>query len=310
MSNRPNPPKRALVISGGGSKGAFAGGIAQYLIEEKHRDYQIFAGTSAGSLLIPLLALGEVERIKAVFTAIEQHHIFSICPFRIRRGPDGQFTAKINHFNTLRMFLKGRKTFGESGNLRGLIHRTFTREDYGRLRASGKEVIVTVSNLSRYTTEYYSVHECSYEDFCDWMWISANIVPFMSLAVKNGMEYGDGGFGNYLPLQEAVRRGACALDAIVLKPVAPRPEPLPPVGNAFTLLFRALDFMLEQISLDDLQIGQLESRQRKVWLECYHTPRQLTENSFIFDPGQMSRWWAEGFAHAKGNGPVCREFKE
>lgn len=89
MSTRPNPTKRALVISGGGSKGAFAGGIAQYLIEEKHRDYQVFAGTSAGSLLIPLLALGEVERIKAVFTAIEQHHIFSICPFRIRRGRTG-----------------------------------------------------------------------------------------------------------------------------------------------------------------------------------------------------------------------------
>lgn len=26
---------RALVISGGGSKGAFAGGVAQYLLEEK-----------------------------------------------------------------------------------------------------------------------------------------------------------------------------------------------------------------------------------------------------------------------------------
>ena len=27
---------RALVISGGGSKGAFAGGVAQYLLEEKN----------------------------------------------------------------------------------------------------------------------------------------------------------------------------------------------------------------------------------------------------------------------------------
>ena len=27
---------RALVISGGGSKGAFAGGVAQYLIQEKN----------------------------------------------------------------------------------------------------------------------------------------------------------------------------------------------------------------------------------------------------------------------------------
>ncbi|MDX1720457.1 MAG: patatin-like phospholipase family protein, partial [Salegentibacter mishustinae] len=33
---------RALVISGGGSKGAFAGGVAQYLIEELKRDYELY----------------------------------------------------------------------------------------------------------------------------------------------------------------------------------------------------------------------------------------------------------------------------
>ena len=32
--------KHALVISGGGSKGAFAGGIAQYLIEEEKINYE------------------------------------------------------------------------------------------------------------------------------------------------------------------------------------------------------------------------------------------------------------------------------
>ena len=44
--------KSALVISGGGSKGAFAGGIAQYLIEETKQHYDLFLGTSTGSLLI------------------------------------------------------------------------------------------------------------------------------------------------------------------------------------------------------------------------------------------------------------------
>ena len=29
--------KKALVISGGGSKGAFAGGVAQYLIKKKRK---------------------------------------------------------------------------------------------------------------------------------------------------------------------------------------------------------------------------------------------------------------------------------
>jgi len=46
---------RALVISGGGSKGAFAGGVAQYLMEGRGRDYDMFLGTSTGSLLVPHL---------------------------------------------------------------------------------------------------------------------------------------------------------------------------------------------------------------------------------------------------------------
>ena len=33
---------RALVISGGGSKGAFAGGVAQYLMEGLNHEYDLF----------------------------------------------------------------------------------------------------------------------------------------------------------------------------------------------------------------------------------------------------------------------------
>lgn len=298
-------PKRALVISGGGSKGAFAGGIAEHLLLEQHQKYDLFIGTSAGSLLVPLLALGEVGRLKTVFTNIRQSDIFSICPFIIRKRHGG-FDYRINHFNVLRMFMRGKKTFGESENLRHLIRRTFTPTDYLRLRDSGKEVIVTISNLSCYAVEHQSVHENSYEDFCDWMWISANIVPFMSLVKKDGMEYGDGGFGNYLPLQVAIQHGACEVDAIILKPMSASLHCRLPVPNAFALLLRTLDFMLDQISLGDQQRGQLESLQRKVLLRCYYTPRILTENSFIFDPEQMSAWWEEGHRHAQLAAPACR----
>lgn len=299
--------KRALVISGGGSKGAFAGGVAEHLLQEA--DYQIFVGTSAGSLLIPLLALGEVERLKVVFTNIRQRDIFNICPF-ILKWRHGEYTYRINHFNTVRMFLRGKHTFGESENLRRLIHRTFTESDYRRLRASDKDVVVTVSNLSCYQVEYKSVHDYSYEDFCDWMWISANIVPFMSLVKKNGMEYADGGFGNYLPLREAIRRGACTIDAIILKPKEAMLNCYLPVTNAFNLMSRAFDFMLQQISFDDLDLGHLESMQRRVELFCYHTPRLLTENSFIFDPAQMSGWWEEGHQYAMGSTPTCHQIEQ
>ena len=60
MKSKLKRMKKALVISGGGSKGAFAGGLAQYLIEESRQNYDLFLGTSTGSLLISHLAANDI----------------------------------------------------------------------------------------------------------------------------------------------------------------------------------------------------------------------------------------------------------
>ena len=54
---------KALVISGGGSKGSFAGEIAEHLIKTQGKNYDIFVGTSVGSLLVNHLALNKIEEI-------------------------------------------------------------------------------------------------------------------------------------------------------------------------------------------------------------------------------------------------------
>src|SRR5690606_25661281 len=102
---------RALVISGGGSKGAFAGGIVEHLISEKDRRYGLFVGTSTGSLLIPLLAIGEISKIKEIYTSVNQSDIFSNCPFIIRKDREGYRTS-INHLGIIGMFIKGAKPLG------------------------------------------------------------------------------------------------------------------------------------------------------------------------------------------------------
>ena len=106
---------RALVISGGGSKGAFAGGVAQFLMEGLHHEYDLFLGTSTGSLLISHLALQKIEKIKQVYTTVNQDSIFSNCPFTIQKKY-GVSNIAINHWNVLKNFYNGRKTFGESRN--------------------------------------------------------------------------------------------------------------------------------------------------------------------------------------------------
>jgi len=172
----------------GGSKGAFAGGVAEYLIREQKNEYDIFVGSSTGSLLIPHLSIGEIDRIKEAYTNVVQNDVLNISPFIIKKDKEGKLKSKINHFNVLKMFLKRKKTFGETKNLRKTIGRILNPEDYNKIKSSGKKVIVTASNLTRNAVEYRYLEDNSYEDFCDWMWISSCFVPFMSLVEKNGCE--------------------------------------------------------------------------------------------------------------------------
>lgn len=283
----------ALVISGGGSKGAFAGGVAEHLIRDRNKTYDLFVGTSTGSLLAPLLAAGELDMAKKVYANVRQKDIFSISPFIFRKKENGSYDMRINHWGIIKMFWRGEKTFGDTHKLRKLIGRTFTRHCYDRVRSSGKEVVVSVANLTLQQEEYKSSNDWGYKDFCDWIWASTCMVPFMSLVHKKGCDYGDGGFGNVVPIREAVRRGASVVDVIVLYPPVMETKS-PPITNAFSAWNRTYDYMFNQIIKDDLAIGNLVARRNGTALNLYHTPRLLTEQSFIFDPPQMVAWWEEG----------------
>lgn len=288
---------RALVISGGGSKGAFAGGVAQYLIEEMGNDYDLFLGTSTGSLLISHLALNKTKKIKEVYTSVNQNSIFSNRPFLIKRK-HGHEQISIDHINVIRNFLKGKKTFGESGNLKKLILDTVSREDFNELKASEKEIVVTVSNISLNEIEYKSIHDYSYEDFCEWIWISCNYVPFMSLVQKNGCEYADGGFGSMVPIEEAIKRGATEIDAIILQTEVTYFNRLPS-KNVFSLITNLFSFMLDRIENQNIRIGKFAAANKDVIINFYYTPTVLTTNSLIFDKVKMERWWESGFSFAK-----------
>ncbi|MFD0931499.1 patatin family protein [Psychroflexus salinarum] len=297
---------KALVISGGGSKGAFAGGIAEYLISECENDYNLFLGTSTGSLLVPLLSIGEISKLREIYTSVTQNSIFSRNPFIIKKR-NGEFEIKINHLNILLGFLKGSRTFGESKHLRKLILDTITTEFFEKMKNQNVEVVVTVSNISLGQVEYKSLNDFNREDFCDWIWASANMIPFMSLMKKNDFDYGDGGLGNIVPISEAINRGASEVDVIVLK--TEKQYQKKPVKNALELTTRVFDFLMDQIIRNDLTIGKLRSKHEHVDLNFYHPPAMLTKNSLIFDPEQMKNWWDMGFEYAKKNSPYCKRIE-
>lgn len=288
---------RALVISGGGSKGAFAGGVAEHLIRDMKHDYELFLGTSTGSLLLPHLALGKIDKLRNIFTGLSNHDVFNVYPFKVKKVGSG-YQTRMNHLSNLWMFFRRRSTFGESEPLRQLIRNALSREEFDILKDSSKRLVVTVSNLTAQVVEYKHLVDCTYEDFTDWMWCSANVVPFMSLHRKNGFQYADGGFGNLIPIHEAINLGATELDVIVLSP-RHRKVRLADTTNAFSSLLRTHEFMLQQISRSDIFSAQLEGIYSNIPIRFFYTPRILTQNPYIFDAEELTRWWDEGRSFAR-----------
>ncbi|WP_438965385.1 patatin-like phospholipase family protein [Flavobacterium sp.] len=288
---------KALVISGGGSKGAFAGGVAQYLIEDLKREYDLYYGTSTGSLLVSHLALQKVEKIKEIYTSVNQKSIFSNCPFVIKKKY-GEDVIEISHVNVMRNFIKGSKTFGESKNLRKLISKVFTIEEFEVLKSSAKNIYVTVSNLSLNSVEYKAIKEYTYDDFCDWIWISCNYIPFMSLVKKEGCEYADGGFASMIPIEEAIKNGATHVDAIILHTETPLYNRMPARG-VFSALTNLFSFMMDRIEYQNIKIGKYEAKFKGATINFYYTPSILTTNSLIFNKEKMKQWWQIGYEYAK-----------
>ena len=288
---------RALVISGGGSKGAFAGGVAQYLIEQKKRNYDIYLGTSTGSLLIPHLATGDLDKLYNIYTNVSQSDIFSVSPFVQHKKGDREYVS-INYFNSVLQFMKRKRTFGESKSLKRNIKKNLTLEEFNQIRRTKSDVVVTVTNLSKGRVEYKSIQECTYEEFCEWIWISCNYIPFMSIATVNGHEYADGGYSCVVPIQEAILRGATEVDAVILESEQIQDNKV--LGqNPFSLMMNLFGHVIDQLEYHDIVIGKLAAIQKNVKLNLYYTPTQLTENSLIFSKPLMEKWWKQGFDYAK-----------
>src|SRR6185312_8750866 len=186
---------KALVISGGGSKGAFAGGIAEHLIKDCANSYDLLVGSSAGSLLLPHVALGNIEKIKKIFTTVKQEDVFNVSPFNTKET-NGSYFKSINQFAILR----------------NIIFQNLTKEEFDKISLLQKKVIVTVSNLTKQKVEYFNTRDSTYEDFCNWTWASANAVPYMSVYEHDGCQYADGGFGNHIPINCALENGVTDMD--------------------------------------------------------------------------------------------------
>ena len=313
---------RILVVSGGGARGAWGGGLAQALVQDSSFHYKAVVGTSTGSLLAPLILLEDFDKLREGYTTIRDKDIFNVKPFKTS-GPN---RGKLKEFQAFLRILIRKRTLGESKNLRKTIRRFFTEDMYTKIKNSNKEQIATVVNITKDQVEFKSSKDYDYEDMVNWMWASSNQPVFMSLHKtieidSNGDKmrnfYVDGGVKEAVPLIHGIDL-ACQddeiknIDVIIHSTLDPRTD-TNESGGVMSLLGRTIELFLTEVRQNDLvaakrQFNVIESIEDecvdlgddKMTITYYFMPKEDYDFLFsdlLFDEGEMSTLWDRGRGH-------------
>lgn len=294
---------KGLVISVGGSQGAYAGGIIQNKLEKEVK-YDKFYGSSVGSLMIPLIASGNIEGLKEAFTKTNMEDIFTINPFKVLDSSNGVFRYTLNYWNLFKLvFIRKASSLGDSSVLRDkTIPKFFPEESYKKIKDGNLSIMVT--NISTGKLEIKNLKECSHIEFMDWMWASTCAPPFMSIAEIGGCHYIDGGVISQVPIKQAILDGCDVIDVIILNKENYE-LPIEHIRNLFHYQIRVLLVMMNKIQSHQVDMGYLSDiARKKVRINFHYTKRRLTNNSLIFDSETMTKWWEEGYEDSKNNKPI------
>jgi NTE family protein len=247
--------KRALVISGGGSKGAFAVGVIKQLQQIfPTLSFDIYVGTSTGSLIVPLVAIDEMALLEEIYTTQKKGTIVKELRIGDRLKTDSIFDAN---------------------PLWDLINKHFTDARYNELVASEKklyvnttclqteELVVFTNDAAATSKEGYTVRQIVNSDhFRRAIMASACQPIFMPTMQVNknlpgnpekDFQYVDGGVRQYAGIEMAIDAGATEIFTILLSAGLSELENTY-YGDLFKLLQRTIDIFTTDVSKNDLII--------------------------------------------------------
>jgi len=233
----------ALVLSGGGSKGAWEAGAAVALVEGGV-PVRVVAGSSAGALNAAMLVDGRLERVSALWRSVRREQVYALRPAVV-------FAGLLPGWLTL-LALDAAGSLFDPAPLRELITGTV---DFERVRASPRRLLVVTTDLAGRAVRTFDNATVSVDAL-----MAAAAVPgaFPPVAV-DGTLLVDGGLTGRAPVLEALAAEPTVGRAIVLLSYAPGERGEPP-----TRLRRTLEQAFE--------MGMVHQIRRDVELARYKYP--------------------------------------
>ena len=191
--------KRALVLSGGGAKGAYQIGVYKAL-KRLNIKIDIITGTSIGSINGASLVAGEYKKIKKFWLKTETSEIFNYDFNKIENLPK---IAKEMIINKGLKFDKAEDTLEKVINERKIRK---SKIDYG---------LVTV-NLKTRVPKMLTKDEIPEGKLLSYVIASSTCFPAVETKEIDGEHYIDGGYYDNLPINLAIEMGADEVIAIDL----------------------------------------------------------------------------------------------
>jgi predicted acylesterase/phospholipase RssA len=312
----------ALVISGGGAKGAFAAGVIRQIFRAYRSKgwFSIIGGCSTGALITPLAGLlGAPAEIaeQALQELVRQYSNVN--------------TSDILEKNSVIEFIKRQNCLNSSAPLRKRVNQVFRPDCFEWLqREDMPYCYVVYTNYQSGNLEVASPKDpgMTRERFIDAMIASASVPVVMEPTIIDGQVCYDGGVRDLLPFTRAIDLGAETIVPIMLDS-----SRVPTSESQFRrldkVIFRTLSIMLDETGENDLQManrintailakgeilkaltgrprcrkkiqaifdkreyGELFGSEKRLVriVDGLRPDQALTDNPMRFDPALMQRW--------------------
>jgi len=223
------PGKTALILSGGGAKGAFECGAEKYAREVKGYQWDIIAGVSVGALNGAMLAMKKYDRLFEIWNTVSD---------------DKVYTGGFNLWSGFKL-LFGAKSFYGNDPLRRMLVQEFEAGQF--------KVDLRVGAVSLLTGEY-TQFKPDMPSFSEAV-LASTVMPIIWEPLDLAPEYRsmvDGGVRNISPLGDILDEDPDEIIIINCNPAIFGPLPNPP-KDILKIGLRTLDILLDEVFRGDLE---------------------------------------------------------
>ena len=202
------PSETALVLGGGGAKGAYEVGAIAALDELGIKAGSVF-GTSVGALHAAMYAQGSMDAAAALWDNIRLSDVVSEESLAIADDAENIFDhpEKLLEFITRYAQKKG----VDVSPLMDILHKLIDEE---KIRRSGVHLGIVTTRFPSLAMVEKRLEEMETGSLIDWLMASASCFPIFPMKQVGGDRYIDGGFCDNTPVEMAVRSGARDIVAI------------------------------------------------------------------------------------------------